>query len=642
MNNRRQTVSNISGLLDQLLLILSLLLTAFVLFTSATSPLSPMLQRSLVLMFMVFIIILLKPLRGKIGRIIDVIMFIGAAVSLGYIVVNWKGLAYRITYVPLLTEVVFGSILILILLELSRRTIGYPLLIIAGLSILYTRFGQFMPSSIAHRGYSFSRIISSQYITNVGIFGTMTGTLSTIIAPFVLFGTVLQSVGVGDLMVDTARIVSKNSRGGAAKMSVIASGLFGMVSGSSSSNVMTTGCTTIPLMKGSGYKANFAGAVEAVASTGGQFMPPVMGVTAFLMSYVTGIPYITIAIAAIIPAFFYFAAVLLEVDFEARKLDLKSMTGKIDRTLVRSVLSKSYFLIPFILLVVLLLQNWSAAKAAFYATATTLALGSLQKKSRISWKLIKYIALNFTKSMTTVTMSCAVAGIVIGSLNLTGATLRLTYAFVALAAGRVFILMILVAFLCIILGMGLPTPAAYSVAAAFAAPALTQVGISVIASHLFVLFYASLSSITPPVAIAAYAAAGLSGGSPMKTGWTAWRLGLVGFVIPFMFVYGPALLIGEAGVSETLLSVATGLVGIFFMAMATIGYFFEKISLLERLLLLIPSCLLIYSGGYSDIVGILLGLIIFLVHVYKYRHQKIKNSQVSNNQSELKGDSRWE
>lgn len=602
---------------ENILLTFCLLLMLLVMYTSAVSPFSPMLQRSLVLMGTVFITILVKPLKGKVGKAFDILIFIGSAVSLGYIVISWKDLAYRISYAPVAFEVIFGSILILILLELTRRCIGYPLLIIAAIALLYARFGRYLPASIAHKGYNFSRIISNQYITNVGIFGTMTGTLSTVIAPFVLFGAVLQVIGVGNLMVDAAQLVSRNSRGGPAKMSVIASGLFGMVSGSSTSNVMTTGCTTIPLMKKSGYKADFAGAVEAAASTGGQFMPPVMGVAAFLMSYVTGIAYIKIAIAAIIPALFYFISILIEVDLEARRLNLRSTEGKIDGFFIKSVIARLYLFLPFIVLIVLLMQNWSSGKAAFYATVLTLLLGCLRKESRISWKMIKEIAVVFGKSMATVGMACAVSGVVIGALNLTGATLRLTYAFVALADGRIFILMVLVALLCIILGMGLPTPAAYSVAAAFAAPALTQVGISVLASHLFVLFYASLSSITPPVAIAAYAAASLSGGSPMKTGWTAWRLALVGFIIPFMFVYGPALLIGETPMLQTLSATVTGLLGIFLLSMATIGHFLTKISLIERLFLLIPAGCLIYSGPITDIIGIILGCILVILHVFK-------------------------
>ena len=603
--------------MENLLLTFCLLLMLLVLYTSAVSPFSPMLQRSLVLLGTVFITILVKPLKGRLGKAIDILIFIGSAVSLGYIVISWKDLAYRISYAPVAFEVVFGSILILILLELTRRCIGYPLLIIAAIALVYARFGRYFPASIAHKGYSFSRIISNQYITNVGIFGTMTSTLSTVIAPFVLFGAVLQVIGVGNLMVDAAQLVSRNSRGGPAKMSVIASGLFGMVSGSSTSNVMTTGCTTIPLMKKSGYKAEFAGAVEAAASTGGQFMPPVMGVAAFLMSYVTGIAYIKIAIAAIIPALFYFISILIEVDLEARRLNLRSSEEKFDRSFIKSVISRLYLFLPFIVLIVLLMQNWSSGKAAFYATILTLLLGCLRKESRISWNMIKEIAVVFGKSMATVGMACAVSGVVIGALNLTGATLRLTYAFVALADGRVFFLMILVALLCIILGMGLPTPAAYSVAAAFAAPALTQVGISILASHMFVLFYASLSSITPPVAIAAYAAASLSGGSPMKTGWIAWRLALVGFIIPFMFVFGPALLIGETPMLHTLLATITGLLGIFLLSMATIGHFLTRISLVERLFLLIPAGCLIYSGPITDGIGILLGCILVIFHVFK-------------------------
>lgn len=617
--NKNKTIS----FREHFLLFISLALMALILYTSATNPFSPMLQRSLVLLGVVIITVLFKPLKGRLGIIIDGLIIIGALLSLGYIIFRWKDLAYRLSYVPVTFEVILGLILIIILLELTRRSIGLPLLVIAALALLYARFGRYLPLIVAHKGYSFLRIISNQYITNVGIFGTMTGTLSTVIAPFVLFGAVLQIIGVGDLMVDTAQLMTKNGRGGPAKMAVIASALFGMVSGSSTSNVMTTGCTTITLMKNTGYKADFAGAVEAAASTGGQFMPPVMGVAAFLMSYVTGIPYIKIAIAAIIPAVFYFVSIFIQVDLEARRLDLRPLEDKTTKKFTTNVLPRLYLFLPFIVLVVLLLKNWSCAKAAFYSTVLTIFLGLFRKESRISWGMTKNIAISFGKSMSTVGIACAVSGIVIGALNLTGATLRLTYAFVALANGKLFLLLMLVALLCIILGMGLPTPAAYSVAAAFAAPALTQVGVSTLASHMFVLFYASLSSITPPVAIAAYAAASLSGASPMKTGWLAWRLALAGFIIPFMFVYGPALLIGEAPIMTTVTSVITGLIGVFLLSMATIGHFLVKITLIERLLLLIPACCLIHSGLPTDIIGITLGFAFILVHFLKAKRLKV-------------------
>ena len=606
---------------ENALLVIGFVLMAFVIYTSATSPLSPMLQRCLVLLPTIYITVLAKPFKSKAGKVIDGLIILGATAALGYLIVNWRDLAYKVSYEPKLAEVILGAILILLLLELARRCMGWPLVIIAACALLYARFGRYLPAAIAHKGYGIDRLISNQYITNVGIFGTMVGTLSTIIAPFVLFGSVLQLTGVGELMVDAAMLVARNSRGGPAKMAVLASGLFGMVSGSSTSNVMTTGCTTIPLMKDTGYEKDFAGAVEAAASTGGQIMPPVMGAAAFLMSYATGIPYITIATAAIIPALLYFISILFEVDFEARRLNLKPFEGAANKEQVKSVLGRCYMFLPFVLLVVLLLKNWSCAKAAFWAIVATLLLGCIRKETRLSLKMVKEISINFAKSMTTVSMACAVSGIVIGALNLTGATLRLTYAFVNLAGGRLLVLLFCVAILCIILGMGLPTPAAYSVAASFAAPALVQIGVSTLTSHLFVLYYASLSSITPPVAIAAYAAAGLSGGNPMKTGFTAWRLALVGFVVPFMFVYSTPLLIGEAVWHASLQAGITALIGTAFLSMSTIGFLKHKFTWPGRILLAAAALLLIYSGTWTDIAGIAIGAIIVLVHLRRKSSQ---------------------
>lgn len=343
-------------------------------------------------------------------------------------------------------------------------------------------------------------------------------------------------------------------------------------------------------------------------------MPPVMGAAAFLMSYATGISYITIATAALIPALLYFVSILFEVDFEARRLDLKPFEGAADKKQVKSILSRSYMFLPFVLLVVLLLKNWSCAKAAFWAIVATLLLGCIRKETRLSFKMVKEISINFAKSMTTVSMACAVSGIVIGALNLTGATLRLTYAFVSLAGGRLLLLLFCVAILCIILGMGLPTPAAYSVAASFAAPALVQIGVSTLASHLFVLYYASLSSITPPVAIAAYAAAGLSGGNPMKTGFTAWRLALVGFIVPFMFVYSTPLLIGEAVWYASLEAGITALAGTVFLSAATIGYFRCKFTWPGRICLVAAALLMIDSGIQTNLVGLAIGVVVFLIH----------------------------
>ncbi len=603
---------------DNITLLLGSLLMAFTLWTSATSPLSPMLQRTIVLLIMVYITLLFHPVKNGRYRAIDWLLTLGATVSIGYLMINWKVLAYRVSYAPVMYEVILGLCIIIVIIELTRRGVGLPLAIIAVLSILYARFGNYLPAAFAHKGYDLSRLISNQYLTFEGIFGTMLGTLSTVIAPFVLFGSVLQAVGVGDLIIDSAYLFARNSKGGPAKMAVIASCLFGTISGSSTSNVMTTGCTTIPLMKNTGYERNFAGAVEAAASTGGQIMPPVMGVAAFLMSYVTGIPYITIAIAALIPALFYYAGIFIEVDLEARRIGLKPLKEREIPVALKDVLKRAYLLFPFVVLVYLMLMMWSPAKSAFWALAISLVLACLKKRTRINLKMIKKIILDFAAGMKTVSLACATAGIVIGALNLTGATLRLTYAFVEVSQGNQLLLMICIAALCIILGMGLPTPAAYSVAAAFAAPALVQVSIPELSAHLFVLYYACLSSITPPVAIAAYAAAGLSGGSPMKTGWTSCRLALVGFIVPFMFVYGPSLLIGQADILSTALASISGLIGVFFLSVATIGYLKARIGIVERILFVVPAMFLIHPGMQTDLIGLGLGAVLLGVHIIRY------------------------
>jgi TRAP transporter 4TM/12TM fusion protein len=459
--------------------------------------------------------------------------------------------------------------------------------------------------------------MANQYLTHEGLFSSVLGVAATLVPAFILFGCALQIAGVADLLMTLASQLSLGP-GGPAKLAVTGSALFGTISGSSTANVVGTGTTTIPLMKRAGFEPSFAGAVEAVASTGGQIMPPVMGVAAFLMSEVTGIPYVTIAIAAVVPALLYYAAVYIEVDLEARRL---SLTGALTDALAssRSVWQRAYMLLPFVVLIYLLFMMYSPMKSALWATVGVVLLTFVSRETWLTREKLQSLVRMFTQGTLTVALACATAGIVVGALNITGAGLRMTFVLVEMAGKERILLAIIVMIICIILGMGLPTPAAYAVAASFAAPMLAMVAMNKMQAHMFILYYASLSSITPPVAIAAYAAAGIADAPPMRTGWIAWKLGLAAFIVPFMFTENTALFIGQAAVFDTVQATLTGLLGVACLAMATIGYLFGPITLYERGGYFLASLLLLYPTVLVSLFGIAIAGVLLAVHISKYR-----------------------
>ena len=587
------------------LFLLGTLLLGFTVYTSATTPLQPTLQRGIFLLIITPICLLLYPSRPRL-RFLDYGLLIAGITSMGFLVVNWESLAYRAQFEPSPHEYVLGFMLVIVILELTRRVVGWPLPAIALAAILYARFGNYLPAVLSHKGYSLSRLVANQYLTHEGILSSVLGIAATLIVMFVLFGCVLQNTGLASLFLDFSAKVTGRSRGGPAQMAVIGSALFGTMSGSSTSNVLTTGTTTIPLMKKAGYKPHFAGAVEAVASCGGQIMPPVMGAAAFLMSYVTGIPYIRIIVAAALPAVLYFTAIFIEVELEARRLFLKPLSTKVQQISTRAIISRLYLLVPFGILVYLLMQMYSPTKAALWATAAALILSLPKRETRITWDKIKSLIPMFVRAVAIVGMACATAGIIIGAINLTGAGLRITYAFVFLAGDSQLLLMFLVMILSIILGMGLPTIAAYSVVASFAAPALVVTGVSKLVAHLFVFYYSCLSSVTPPVAVPAYAAASVAGSNPMRTALTSAALTLSGFLIPFMFVYRPALLLGDASVISVLLSVVISLAVVGLMSIGVTGHFLRTVSVYERLILFLAAFLLVMPTVAANTLGLAL------------------------------------
>ncbi len=610
---------NVPGLTRQSLsLLIGALLIGFTIYTSATVPLQPTVHRGLFVLGVVLLTLLLRPLPGRFVWL-DALLALGATVSFGYLVLNWEQLAYRAIFEPMLHEYMLGGIAIFAVLETTRRTVGWPLVAVAVIALLYAYFGRQLPGDFAHRGFSIERIVTSQYLTHQGLLGSITGTAVTMVATFLVFGALLQHVGVADLFLRIASKVSFGHYGRAAKVSVVSSALMGTLSGSSTANVVTTGTTTIPVMLRAGFPRNFAPAVEAVASAGGQIMPPVMGVAAFLMAELTGIPYWTIAVAAVIPAILYFVCAFIQVDLEARRLNL--VTAADTGARVSGILRQLYLLIPIVVLCYFLFAMYSPTKAAFWACVATALVALPNWRSVFNNPTAKAMIKDFSSAAITVILACATAGIIVGVLALTGASLPLSYVLVELAGDNLLLLLIYVMVLCIILGMGMPTPAAYAVAAAFAAPMLVNSGIDMLAAHMFVLYYASLSSITPPVAVAAYAAASVANASPMKTSVIACKLGLTAYIIPSMFIQNPAFFLGQAPLLETLIATLTALLGICALGCATIGYFRSPISLPERAGYFISAIMMMNPGIYWSIGGMVFGLLLLSFHLIRFRRR---------------------
>jgi TRAP transporter 4TM/12TM fusion protein len=622
------------------ILALSAILIVFTVYTSATIPLQPTVHRGTFLLGIIYLALLLNPLPGAL-RIFDWLIAAAATVAIGYLVINWETLAYRVNFEPTLHEYLFGAIVVAIVLELTRRAVGWPLALVALLALLYALFGRYVPEPFTHKGFSLQRVVVNQYLTHEGLFSSLLGTAVTLVAMFLLFGAMLQHAGVADLFMKLAARLSFGAFGGPGKIEVVSSAFMGTMSGSSTANVVTTGTTTIPLMRRAGFSPTFAAGVEAVSSTGGQIMPPVMGVAAFLMAEVTGIPYATIALAAIIPAVLYYVCVFIEVDLESRRLNLLTAWGETGRASLREIVRNSYLLLPLAVLAYLLFVMYSPTKAAFWGCVAALLVCLPRWRTLSNWGTLSVILLDFSKAAITVVLACATAGIIVGVLSLTGASLQLSYGLVELAGQNDFLLMLFVMVLCVILGMGLPTPAAYAVAAAFAAPMLTTIGIDRLAAHMFVLFFASLSSITPPVAIAAYAAAGVAGSSPMRTAVVATKLGLSAFIIPFLFAENSALFIGQAPLFDTVVVTVTALIGVAALAVSTIGYFRGPVSWIERGGYFAAAILLMHPALLFSLLGLLLGVALLTFHLLQSR-RRVDREAASQIQLSQKETQKWE
>ena len=519
-----------------------------------------------------------------------------------YTVFNVDAFALR-GGVALTRDYIFGAVAILLVLEACRRVAGKGLLILALVFLLYAYLGSYVPGVLSHRGYSLQRIIYQMYLTTEGIYGLPIGIASTYLVLFIVFSAMLEKSGLGTLFNDVAMAVGGRHVGGPAKVAVIGSALVGMISGSAATNVATSGAFTIPLMKKVGYKPYFAGAVEAAASTGGQIMPPIMGTGAFIMAEFLGMPYIEIAAIAVIPAVLYFAAVYFQVDIRARKIGLKGLPDDQIPSVKKTLLNYGHMFIPIVVLIWLLMNHYTPLYAAFYSLLVTWVLSLIRKDTRLGPSKLLPMAVGSARSCISLSVAMASAGFIVAVLSMTGIGIILADNIVELSRGNLFLTLILCMVVSIILGMGLPTSACYIIAASIAVPILHEMKVPGLQAHMFVFYYSCLSTVTPPVALASYVAAGLSGSSTNEVGWAAFKLALAGFIVPFFFIYSPAMLLQADSNLIIAWACATGLIGTLLLAISIEGYLYLQLPIVLRVLFFVAALTLIEPGLKTDCIG---------------------------------------
>lgn len=544
-----------------------------------------------------------------------------------YIVVNFDSLVRRSgNNTPL--DVAVGIIGILVLFESCRRIVGLPIMIIAGSFIVFAFAGKYLPGFLHHRGYSLQRVVCHLFYNTEGIMGTPIGACSTFIFLFILFGALLEKTGIGHFFIDVCNALAGGASGGPAKVAVLSSALLGTVSGSSVSNTVGSGSFTIPMMKRLGYKGEFAGAVEAAASTGGQIMPPIMGAAAFLMAESLGLPYITIVKAAIVPAILYFTGIFITVHLEAKKLGLKGLPKDQLPRFMPLLLRKGYMILPLVVIIYFLCAGKTAVFAALMGIIACVLVGfgvsvsdlAHGRKPSFGGKDIVEIMCTAARNIISVAIACGMAGIIIGIVTLTGLGLRLGNGLVMLAHGKLLLTLVFTMVASIILGMGAPTTANYLITSTITAGAIISLGIEPLAAHMFAFYFGIIADVTPPVALAAIAGAAIAKAKPMKTALNATKLAIGAFIIPYMFVYNSKMLMINASALSVVMIIITAILGMFGISVALEGYGFNNTGFfynsrkgkatiiafdaVERLLFAIAGLLCVIPETKTDIIGV--------------------------------------
>lgn len=580
--------------------------TLFMIWMNLFSTWDERIRRCLFLGFVFLLVFALFPIKkGKMREnhipIYDIFLGVVGAGSFFYYVFNFDSIVRRATRINTL-EIALGVIGIIVLVEACRRVVGIPIICVASVFVIYA-FAS---------GSSLKKVIYNLFYTTTGVIGTPIGVCSTYIVLFIVFGAFLEATGISDFFIQCANSVAGAAVGGPAKVSVISSALCGMVSGSSVGNTVTTGSITIPMMKKTGYPGEFAGAVEAASSTGGQIMPPIMGAAAFLMAEFCGVPYSNIVVRAILPAFLYFMGIFLMVHFRAKKLGLKGIPKDQLPKLGKLILTKGFLLVPLVVLVYMIIQGYTMSRSAIIATGLAVVVSLLNKDNRMTLTGFVNALENGGKNTLSVAVACAMAGIIAGVVTMTGLGQIFISAIVGLANGRLLVALILTMLCCILLGMGVPTTANYVIMATTCAPILiTGMGMNPIAANMFVFYFGIVADITPPVALAAYAGAAIAKANPMKTAFNATRLAIAAFIVPYMFAYNNAMLFIDTNAFDVILIVITSIVGMAAIAAGLEGFMFRHMNMPMRFVSAAAGLMLIKPGIITDAIGF--GLIAVII-----------------------------
>lgn len=642
---------SVTGIAAGIVFILLLSFSLFQVYTGAFGQLTAYIQRTVHLGFALSLIFLLFPIRRKAKKDsvpwYDWVLIILSIIVCGYWPVFYDSLVQHVGGISQ-AQLVIGSLALLLVLEATRRAVGLPIIIIASLFSLYALFGPHMPGMLAHRGLSIHQFIDTMFFTTEGILGTPLQVSSTYIFLFLLFGAFLVQTGVGTYFNDLAVAFTGHRIGGPAKVAVFSSALNGTISGSSVANVVTTGSFTIPMMRKLGYRPNFAGAVEAAASTGGQIMPPVMGAAAFLMIEFAGVGYWEIAKAAIIPAILYFSGIWIMTHFEAKRVGLLGLPK--DQLPKKSeVLKKIHLLLPIVIITVLLFQGFSISRTALFGIISIIIVSLFRKDTNLFMDGTKFSIRKFVLGLTNgartalgVAAATACAGIIVGVVTKTGLGLKLGNSLVSLAGSianspdaQLMLTLVFTMITSLILGMGAPTTANYIITSTIALPAIIalnselNVAIPVLAAHMFVFYFGIVADITPPVALAAFAATGISGGEPIRTGGNATKLAIAAFIIPYMFILQPQLLMIDSTFLEIGQALVTAMLGMIAIGAGLIGFWYRKINWFVRIISVVAGLLLIYPEGYSDLIG-------FVTFVVLVAYQIIMNRYKDSDKGQLK------
>lgn len=620
---------DVRGIMKKIVFFGLLAFSLFQLYTAIFGQYTAYIQRSVHLGFALSLIFLLFPFRRKSAKkdrvpFYDIVL---ALLSIGvglYWPLQYDELVLRVGRVTDL-DMAVAILAVVLTLEASRRAVGLPITIIASAFLLYAFTGPYWPGFLAHRGQDLTALAQLMFYTTDGVLGTPIGVSATFIFVFLLFGAFLVKTGVGQYFNDLAVALAGKLTGGPAKVAIFSSALQGTISGSSVANVVTSGSYTIPMMKKLGYRKEFAGAVEASASTGGQLMPPIMGAAAFLMvEFIGGITYWEIAKAAAIPALLYFSGIWIMTHFEAKRVGLSGLSD--DQLPNRKeVLKKIYLLTPILGIIIFLLIGIPTMQAALWGIVLTIVVSAFDKQTRLNFKDMINALVDGARTALAVAAATACAGIIVGVVVKTGLGLSLANGLISASGGHLFLTLFFTMLAAIVLGMGSPTTANYVITSTIAAPAVIALlmidepaGAAVpivvaLSAHLFVFYFGIIADITPPVALAAFAASGISGGDPIRTGVNAAKLAIAAFIIPYMFVYNPAMLMIDASVLEIIWVTATAFAGMLAVGAGFVGFWYRKLNWLERILALVAGGMLIFPEGMTDVFGLVLFTILLAI-----------------------------